>query len=55
MLSASCIRTRLRFALLKCLLMGLIGVRGKDIGDTEDQLADMISYRLIPQASFYEV
>ena len=29
------IRTRLRFALLKCVLMGLRGVRGKDFGDTE--------------------
>ena len=47
------IRTRLRFALLKCVLMGLRGVRGKDFGDTEDQLAD-ISFGLIPQASFYE-
>ena len=33
--------------------MGLRGIRGKDFGDTEDQLAG-ISFGLIPQASFYE-
>ena len=35
------------------LTINIRGVRGKDFGDTEDQLAD-ISFGLIPQASFYE-
>ena len=47
------IRTRLRFLLLKCVLMGLRGIRGKNFGQNEDQLAD-ISFGLIPQVPFYE-
>ena len=47
------IRTRLRFALLKCVLMGLKGIRGKNFNQKEDQLAD-ISFGLIPQIPFYE-
>ena len=46
-------RIRLRFALLKCVLMGLRGIRGKNSGHREDQLAD-ISFGLIPQIPFYE-
>ena len=49
-----CIRTKLRFALLKCVLMGLRGIRGKNFGHNEVQLAD-VSFGLIPQVSFYEV
>ena len=47
------IRTRLRFALLKCVLMGLRGIRGKNTSQNEEQLAD-ISFGLIPQIPFYE-
>ena len=48
------IRTRLRFALLKCVLMGLRNVRGKDFGETDDELPD-VSFGLIPQVSFCKV
>ena len=47
------IRTRLRFASLKCVLMGLRGIGGKNTGQNEEQLAD-ISFGLIPQIPFYE-
>ena len=47
------LRTRLRFVLLKCVLMGLRGIRGKNFDQNEDQLAD-ISFGLIPQIPFYE-
>ena len=49
-----CIRSKLRFALLKCVLMGLRGIRGKSFGRNEVQLAD-VSFGLIPRVSFYEV
>ena len=47
------IRTKLRFALLRTVLMCLRGIRGKQY-DHEQSLAD-ISFGLIPQSPFYEV
>ena len=41
-------RTRLRFALLKCVLMGLRGIWGKNTGQNEEQLADISALKIFP-------
>ena len=47
------IRTKLRFTLLRTVLMSLRGIRGREYSHHEQPLAD-VSFGLIPQLPFYE-
>ena len=48
------IRTRLRFSLLKCVLIAIRGARGKGSRSWEEDSLSNISFNLIPYVKTYE-
>ena len=48
------VRTRLRFALLRCILVAITGQRGRGRTKEADSLSE-VSFNLIPERSTYEV